>query len=97
MWRKYWTRSEGCTPSDFRAIEDLFELGISAATEPPVINLRPVRIKISGDMAAVFYYVDVFQPDPNAMMLNFNAAKRLTVLHRVNGKWQLSADMVVEE
>lgn len=91
-----WNTQYGA-PSDFGAIQNLFEQGIAAATEPPVINLRPVRIKIAGDMAAVFYYVDVFQPDPNALMLNFNGAKRLTILHRVNGKWQLFADMVVEE
>ena len=92
-----WSTAYGA-PVGIDAVENIFAQGVAApSAEPPTIVIRPVRVKIAGDVAVIFYYLNTFQVDPDALFLNFNSAKRTTVLHRVSGKWQLVADMVAPE
>jgi len=92
-----WSSMYGA-PVGIDAVEGIFAQGVAApSAEPPTVILRPVRVKVSGDLAVIFYYLNVYQIDAEALFLNFNSAKRTTVLHRENGKWQLAADMVVPE
>ena len=85
-------------PVGIDAVEGLFSQGVAApSAEPPTVIIRPVRVKVAGDVAVIFYYLNVYQVDPESLFLNFNSAKRTTMLRRVSGKWQLVGDMVVPE
>lgn len=85
-------------PVGIDAVKNIFSVGVaSPSAEPPTVVIRPVRVKIAGDVAVIFYYLNVYQVDPESFFLNFNAAKRTTMLRRVGGNWQLVADMVVPE
>ncbi len=88
-----WNLSFGA-PVGIEAVKDLFEQGVAAGPTPPIIILRPVRVKIAGDFAIAYYYVDTYQVDYDDLFLNFNAGMRMTVLRRVNRRWQLAGDMV---
>ncbi len=83
-------------PIGLDAVKDVFAEGVAAPSAvPPTIFVRPTRIKVVDDKAVIFYYLNVYNVDPDGAFLNFNDAMRTTFLHKVKGRWQLFADMVV--
>lgn len=88
-----WAAAYGA-PVGIDAIADIFASGVSAASDEPVVTIRPTRVKIAEDLAIIFYYIDLYQVDTEALFMNFNTAKRMSVFHQVNGRWQLAADMM---
>ena len=89
-----WAATYGA-PVGIDAVADIFVSGVSAAGIEPVVTIRPTRVKIADDLAIIFYYMDIYQVDPEAQFMSFKAAKRMSVFHRINGHWQLAADMMV--
>lgn len=54
-------------------------------------TIRPVRVKIVDNIAVMYYYQDTYR----GTLSDYSSfsAKRLTVLRKVSGRWQLVADM----
>jgi len=92
-----WSTAFGA-PIGIDAMTNIFALGVSAPSpDPPTIMIRPTRVKVVEDVAVIFYYINAYQVDPAAEFLNYNSAKRTTMLRKVDNHWQLFADMVVPE